>query len=174
MSEVGEFSLLSTNQRQDLLIFLLIFSPSKHAEWSFLDPEYSFVAVQQNKTQTRFEKQKFTQLRTNYVHQFVFIGSTNTPKYVHEANVCPIKNGLKTECPPHELQPCPRQRQTRIFASNLPQGICAVAHQFLWLGLNSFTWGLRTFVLTLVRNIKQRQQKMHWSHFSQHLLSYTS
>ena len=84
----------------------------EHAERSFLDPEYSFVAVRRI-PRTRFAKQKVlpiknrlcwprfdeepelcsrskrsAQLRTEYVG----LGSTNNPNYVHEANVCPIKN----------------------------------------------------------------------------------
>ena len=61
-----------------------------HVEQSFLDAEYSFVAVRRL-PQTRFAKQTFVQLRTNYVG----LGSTNTPKNVREANVRPVKNGRK-------------------------------------------------------------------------------
>ena len=40
----------------------------EHAERSFLDPEYSFVAVRRI-FRTIFAKQKFAQLRTNYVRR---------------------------------------------------------------------------------------------------------
>ena len=61
----------------------------EHVERSFLDPEYSFVAVRQIAL-TRFAKQKFVQLRTNYVG----LCSTKTPNYVREANVRSIQNQL--------------------------------------------------------------------------------
>ena len=61
----------------------------EHAGRSFLDPGYSFVTVRRI-PRTRFAKQKFVQLRTNYVRP----GSTNTPKYVRKANVRPVKKGL--------------------------------------------------------------------------------
>ena len=41
--------------------------------------------------------EKFSQLRTDYDRGFFFvffIGSTNNPSYVREADVCPVKNGL--------------------------------------------------------------------------------
>ena len=63
----------------------------EHVERSFSDPEYSFVTVRRI-LRTRFAKQKFVQLRTSCVG----LGWTNTSNYVHEANVLPIKNGLKT------------------------------------------------------------------------------
>ena len=62
----------------------------EHAERSFLDPEYCFVAVRRI-PRTRFAKQKFVQLRTNYIGP----GSTNILIYVREANVRTLKNGLK-------------------------------------------------------------------------------
>ena len=42
----------------------------EHAERSFLDREYSFVAVRRI-TRTIFAKQKFAQLRTSYIHQIL-------------------------------------------------------------------------------------------------------
>ena len=42
----------------------------EHAERSFLDPEYSFIAVRRI-LQTIFTNKKFTQLRTNYIHQIL-------------------------------------------------------------------------------------------------------
>ena len=66
----------------------------EHNERSFLDPEHSFVAVRR-RPRTRFAKQKFSQLRTNYDRgTFFYIGSTNNPNYVRKADVCPVKNGL--------------------------------------------------------------------------------
>ena len=41
-------------------------------------------------------KQKFAQLKTNCSPNF-FLGSTNTPNYVNDTNVCPIKNGLNVQ-----------------------------------------------------------------------------
>ena len=43
----------------------------EHVERSFLDPEYSFVVVRRI-PRTRFAKQKFAQLRTNYVRRIFF------------------------------------------------------------------------------------------------------
>ena len=57
----------------------------EHVERSFLDPEYSFVAVRRI-LRTIFAKQKFAQLRTNYIRRILLCSRTN----VH-----PIKNGLK-------------------------------------------------------------------------------
>ena len=62
---------------------------SEHVERSFLDSEYSFVAVRRI-LQTRFAKQKFVQLRASYVG----LGSMKNPNSVREANVLPSKNGL--------------------------------------------------------------------------------
>ena len=42
----------------------------EHVERSFLDPEYSFVAVRRI-LPTRFAKQKFAQLRTNYIRRIL-------------------------------------------------------------------------------------------------------
>ena len=47
----------------------------EHVERSFLDPEYSFIAVRRI-PRTRFGNQKFVQLRTNYVG----LCSTNIPR----------------------------------------------------------------------------------------------
>ena len=58
----------------------------EHAERSFLDPEYSFVAVRRI-SRTRFATKKFVHLRTNYVG----LRSTNISNYVREANVRPIE-----------------------------------------------------------------------------------
>ena len=57
----------------------------EHVERSFLDPEHSFVAVRRI-TGTRFVKQKFLQLSTNYAG----LGSMNMPNNVRRANVRPI------------------------------------------------------------------------------------
>ena len=48
----------------------------EHVEQNFLDPEYSFVAVQRI-LQTIFAKKKFTQLRTNYVRRILPTTFTN-------------------------------------------------------------------------------------------------
>ena len=42
----------------------------EHVERRFLDPEYSFVAVRRI-LRTIFAKQKFAQLRTNYIHRIL-------------------------------------------------------------------------------------------------------
>ena len=64
-SSTGELSLLSTNQRQGSSNWANNYSQNRF-ERSFLDPEYSFVAVRRI-PRTRFAKQKFAQLRMNYV-----------------------------------------------------------------------------------------------------------
>ena len=60
----------------------------EHVERSFLDPEYSFVAVRRI-LRTIFAKQKFTQLRTNSIF-------AEYSQLCSRTNVRPIKNGLKT------------------------------------------------------------------------------
>ena len=73
----------------------------KHVERSFLDPEYSFVSVRRI-PRTRFSKQTFVQLRTNYVHRtFIrFAGKGKKKKEKkerkknHVAEVRPTKNGF--------------------------------------------------------------------------------
>ena len=58
----------------------------EHVERSFLDPEYSFVAVRRI-LRTIFEKQKFAQLRTNY--------SPNTPTCVREQMFAQLRTGFR-------------------------------------------------------------------------------
>ena len=57
---------------------------TEYVERSFLDPEYSFVAVQRI-LPTRFAKQKFAQLRTRF---------TEYSQPVSRTNIRPIKSGL--------------------------------------------------------------------------------
>ena len=54
----------------------------EHVERSFLDPKYSFAAVRRI-LRTIFAKQKFAQLRTNYIRKIL------------ATHVRPIKNGIK-------------------------------------------------------------------------------
>ena len=61
-----ESSLLSASRRQCFRRTGRIFP--EHVEQSLLDPEYSFVTVGRI-PRTRFAKQRFAQLRTNYVRQ---------------------------------------------------------------------------------------------------------
>ena len=51
----------------------------EHVERSFVDPEYSFVAVRRI-TRTRFAKQKCVQLRTNYVRRLFFFKVRRIPR----------------------------------------------------------------------------------------------
>ena len=63
----------------------------EHVERSFLDPEYSFVAVRRI-LRTIFAKQKFAQLRTNYILEYYQLYS--------RTNVRPVKTRLYLDCSP--------------------------------------------------------------------------
>ena len=63
---------------------------SEHVEWSFLDPEYSFVTVGQI-LWTIFTKQKFAQLRYNKNKLY----SLNTPSYVREQMFAQLRTGFR-------------------------------------------------------------------------------
>ena len=60
----------------------------EHVERSFLDPEYSFVAVRR-KLPTRFTKQKLAQLRTTGFSEYPQLGSRR--------NIHPVKIGLNVQ-----------------------------------------------------------------------------
>ena len=81
-SSTGELSLLSTNQRKC--------SPNlaniSRTCWAFWTPNIASSQFDEYE-----DRQTDRQLRINYVG----LGSTNNPTYVHEANVRPIKHGLK-------------------------------------------------------------------------------
>ena len=62
----------------------------EHVEWSFLDPEYSFVTVGQI-LWTIFTKQKFAQLRYNKNKLY----SLNTPSYVREQMFAQLRTGFR-------------------------------------------------------------------------------
>ena len=87
-----------------------------HAERSFLDPEYSFVAVRRI-TRTIFAKQKFAQLRTNYIRRilptmFAKKCSPNEEPAIFaeysqicsRTNVHPIKNQLYSPNTPNYIR----------------------------------------------------------------------
>ena len=59
----------------------------EHVEQIFLDLEYSFAAVGRI-LRTIFAKQKFAQLRTNYIRRIL------PTMFANKINVCPIQDGL--------------------------------------------------------------------------------
>ena len=62
----------------------------EHVERSFLDPEYSFVAVGRITRTILFAKQKFAQLRTNCIRRIL-----PTPNYVREQMFAQLRTGFR-------------------------------------------------------------------------------
>ena len=87
-SSTGELSLCSQPFRGNICRTGRIFP--EHVERSFLDPEYSFVAVRRI-PRTRFAKQMFVQLRTNYVD----LGSTKTRTMFVKQVFAQLRAGFK-------------------------------------------------------------------------------
>ena len=69
-SSTGELSLSALSQSVAIKVRGTGRIFPEHVERSFLDPEYSFVAVRRI-LRTIFAKQKFAQLRTNYIRRIL-------------------------------------------------------------------------------------------------------